>query len=98
MRTERGHGEISDPGQPHEGVMLSAQFQPQPGYFCQAPGDQGGACVGTKAQPVGDTGSNGQYVLGRPSQLHTHHILGGVGAKALAVQGIGKVLCNFRAG
>ena len=81
-----GEHEVAQAAQPHEGLGLRAQRQPEPRHLGEAACDQRGACVEAELQAVRDAGGDREHVLHRAADLDAHRVVGGVDAQAVAVQ------------
>ncbi len=65
---------------------------PEPHDLGEAPGDQGGAGVGTETQAIGDPGGDREHVLGGAAHLDPDDVSTGIGAKPWGVQQVGETL------
>src|SRR5690606_9495350 len=86
-RAGGGEHQVAQAGEPLDGFGAPAQCLGEALDLGQPAGDERGARIGAQTQAVGDAAGNGHDVLQGAAHFHPDHVVAGVDAAVLAMQG-----------
>ena len=81
-----GEDEVAHAREPHEGLRLAAERDPEANDFRQPARDERGARIAAEFEAVGDARGDRDHVLHRAAQHHAHHVRARVQAQPRRVE------------